>query len=72
MKKTGVITVLALTTLLFHSSVAAQKSEEMPLIKPLFDGALRDPSICIGPDGTYYLTGTTANNPAPSSDTTGW
>lgn len=24
----------------------------------LFDGYLRDPSICLGPDGTYYLTGT--------------
>jgi xylan 1,4-beta-xylosidase len=72
MKQTGVITVLALTALLFRTSVVAQNPEEMPLIKPLFDGALRDPSICIGPDGTYYLTGTTADNPAPSSDTTGW
>ncbi len=49
-----------------------QKPEKMPTIEPLFDHALRDPSICIGPDGTYYLTGTTANNPAGSNDTTGW
>jgi hypothetical protein len=33
---------------------------------------MRDPSICIGPGGTYYLTGTTANNPAGSHDKTGW
>lgn len=51
---------------------AAQKPENMPAVKPLFEGALRDPSICIGPDGTYYLTGTSANNPAGSRDTTGW
>ena len=29
------------------------------IVKPLLDVALRDPSICRGPDGTYYLTGTT-------------
>jgi xylan 1,4-beta-xylosidase len=28
-------------------------------LKPLFDYPLRDPSICIGGDGAYYLTGTT-------------
>jgi xylan 1,4-beta-xylosidase len=26
----------------------------------LFDGWMRDPSICLGPDGVYYLTGTTS------------
>jgi beta-xylosidase len=32
---------------------------KLPPIKPVFDYPLRDPSVCIGPDGYYYLTGTT-------------
>jgi hypothetical protein len=44
----------------------------LPPIKPLFDHAVRDTSICVGPNGTYYLTGTTANNPAGGHDKTGW
>jgi xylan 1,4-beta-xylosidase len=28
-------------------------------VRLLFDEYVRDPSICLGPDGTYYLTGTT-------------
>jgi Glutaminase A six helical-hairpin domain/Domain of unknown function (DUF5127)/Glycosyl hydrolases family 43/Domain of unknown function (DUF4964) len=28
-------------------------------LKPLFDFPVRDTCICLGPDGTYYLTGTT-------------
>ena len=31
----------------------------LPKAAPVFDFPLRDPSIAIGPDGTYYLTGTT-------------
>jgi hypothetical protein len=31
----------------------------LPPLEPLFDFPLRDPSICIGGDGMYYLTGTT-------------
>jgi hypothetical protein len=27
-------------------------------LRKLMDTPLRDPSICVGPDGTYYLTGT--------------
>jgi beta-xylosidase len=27
-------------------------------VRLLFDEYLRDPSICLGPDGSYYLTGT--------------
>ena len=27
-------------------------------VRKLLDTPLRDPSICRGPDGTYYLTGT--------------
>jgi beta-xylosidase len=37
-------------------------SENMKLpkdFKPLFDYPIRDVSICVGPDGLYYLTGTT-------------
>ena len=34
----------------------------MPLVKPLFEYHLRDVSICKGPDGGYYLTGTTDDN----------
>ncbi len=38
-------------------------SEEAPrlpaTLQPLFDYPLRDPSICLAPDGFYYLTGTT-------------
>jgi hypothetical protein len=30
-------------------------------LRPLFDYPLRDTSICLGPDGTYYLTGTTGH-----------
>ena len=29
------------------------------LIVPLLDVPLRDPSVCRGPEGRYYLTGTT-------------
>ena len=27
-------------------------------VRMLFDEPVRDPSVCLGPDGTYYLTGT--------------
>ncbi|MEN6576766.1 MAG: family 43 glycosylhydrolase [Phycisphaerales bacterium] len=30
-------------------------------LQPLFDHPLRDTCICLGPDGTYYLTGTTGH-----------
>ena len=30
----------------------------MPPVKPILDTPLRDVSICLGPDKTYYLTGT--------------
>lgn len=55
----------------FHSALA-QGKKTMPVVEPILSQKLRDPSICTGPDGTYYLTGTTANNPAAGSDTTGW
>ena len=43
---------------------ALKMSETMKDLKSsvrlLFNDYMRDPSICLGPDGTYYLTGTTA------------
>lgn len=33
----------------------------LPPIQPLFDHPLRDTSICLAPDGSYYLTGTTGH-----------
>lgn len=41
---------------------------QLPGLRKLMDTPLRDPSICRGPDGTYYLTGTSEpfwgfNNP---------
>ena len=30
-------------------------------LRPMFDYPLRDTSVCLGPDGTYYLTGTTGH-----------
>jgi len=33
----------------------------LPPLKPLFDFPVRDTSICLGPDDTYYLTGTSGH-----------
>ena len=33
----------------------------LPPLKPLFDYPVRDPSVCLGPDGVYYLIGTTGH-----------
>ena len=45
------------------SAPALKMSETMKnldkAVRLLFDEYMRDPSICLGPDGTYYLTGTT-------------
>ncbi|HNX36299.1 MAG TPA: family 43 glycosylhydrolase [Kiritimatiellia bacterium] len=34
-------------------------ASELPPMRPLFDYPMRDTCVCVGPDGTYYLTGTT-------------
>ncbi len=39
-----------------HADVAT--NGQPPGLRKLMDTPLRDPSICRGPDGTYYLTGT--------------
>jgi beta-xylosidase len=36
-----------------------QSGIPMPKVTPLFDQFLRDTSICLAPDGDYYMTGTT-------------
>ena len=60
---TGLLLGLALT------GVPAVKGVESPSavpvlpsdITPLFNEPVRDPQVCVGPDGTYYLTGTTGH-----------
>jgi len=34
---------------------------KLPPLKPIVDVPMRDPNICLGPDGTYYLVGTTGD-----------
>jgi hypothetical protein len=50
-----------LTVLLVSAMFAgcATHVVELPLQR-LVDTPLRDTSVCVGPDGTYYLTGTVA------------
>jgi beta-xylosidase len=38
-----------------------QDAPKLPKIEPLFDTPLRDTCVCLGPDNTYYLTGTTGD-----------
>ncbi|MCX6925530.1 MAG: family 43 glycosylhydrolase, partial [Verrucomicrobia bacterium] len=38
---------------------SASAAPRLPALKPLFDFPVRDTCVCLGPDGTYYLTGTT-------------
>ncbi len=53
------------------TSAALKMSESMKdmdkAVRLLFDEYVRDPSICLGPDGTYYLTGTTRARTASAS-----
>ncbi len=48
------------------SSNVEQAIEEtepfLPIVEPLFPYHLRDVAVCSGPDGTFYLTGTTDDN----------
>ncbi len=39
-------------------AASAQSANTLPGLRLLMDTPLRDTSICLGPDGTYYLTGT--------------
>ncbi len=47
---------MVLATLLAVTWAGRLQAQER---KPLFDYPLRDTSVCLGPDGLYYLTGTT-------------
>jgi hypothetical protein len=49
----------------------AEDAPPLP-VRQLFDHPVRDTSICLGPDGHYYLTGTTANNTGGPRDTNSW
>ncbi len=42
-------------------STEEQSGTPLPPIKPLLDYAIRDTSVALGPDGIYYLTGTTGS-----------
>ncbi len=69
--------LLVLAALLTTGLVAAQETPDanvpaLPPISPLFDHPVRDTSICLGPDGNYYLTGTTASNARGPQDPEGW
>jgi hypothetical protein len=55
------IAVLALTVLpsVLFAAETYVPPEDRYVVTPLVDQPLRDPSVCRGPDGVYYLTGTT-------------
>lgn len=65
MKRTGGI-IFAATLLLApwvalhaaESRAALTTTDQLAGMRKLFDTPLRDPSICRGPDGVFYLTGT--------------
>jgi len=42
-------------------AILIEEIPKMPVLKPLFDYPVRDTSVCLGPDGMYYLTGTTGH-----------
>ena len=57
----GVWIVAAAVFAASRSAEDEQKSPRLPKIEPLFDYPLRDTCVCLGPDGIYYLTGTTGD-----------
>ena len=48
------VTEAAVTT----AAPSVAPSGPLPGLRKLMDTPLRDPSVCVGPDGAYYLTGT--------------
>ena len=54
----GVFTAIFLTLLQWVGAQDSPRRSEA--VRPVLGAPLRDPSVCRGPDGTYYLTGTTA------------
>jgi len=51
---------IAAGVLLVGATVGA-RAQALPPLAPLFDYPVRDTCVCLGPDGTYYLTGTTGH-----------
>ena len=45
----------------WYAALTTASAAELPDIKPLFDYPVRDTCICLAPDKTYYLTGTTGH-----------
>lgn len=61
MNKPSLVVLLAmLSTLCFGQGHRPEVALSTRQVQPIVDTPLRDPAICRGPDGTYYLTGTSA------------
>lgn len=54
-------TACSLAILTLAAMTALPAAEKLPPLAPLFDYPLRDTCVCLGPDGVYYLTGTTGH-----------
>jgi len=52
---------IGIQTGILHGAFAPESGEYvgLPALEPLFDFPVRDTSVCLGPDGVYYLIGTT-------------
>ncbi len=61
--KTRIHLLIPLFACLAGAASAAEAADlpKMPVIKPLFDYPVRDTAVCPGPDGMYYLIGTTGH-----------
>jgi xylan 1,4-beta-xylosidase len=55
--------VCLVASILFAAACRAeeQKEPKLPKIEPVFDFPVRDTCVCLGPDGVYYLIGTTGH-----------
>ena len=59
--KKGVVTAVLLGVWVAIAAPAVETPQLPAELKPVFDYPVRDTCICLGPDGTYYLTGTTGH-----------
>jgi xylan 1,4-beta-xylosidase len=53
--------VVTAALMVFNTTAEESSPPALPQFKPLFDFPVRDTSVCLGPDGTYYLIGTTGH-----------
>lgn len=53
----GILLIGAMTVSV-QAATTVQSGNVAAGLRKLMDTPIRDPSICVGPDGTYYLTGT--------------